>query len=139
MSFKYCIAKMVDTAPVYQTDTVNTWVSDITDKSVEWYASEGAARNALRGPETYVVPYDEFTIAMRCEALTRACKALSEAIRVGAVDAQGAGSWLYVGPDVYDALKIYTEKVNRGDVCDFRFGTFHGISVCSCTIREETK
>lgn len=134
MSFKYCIAKLVDTAPVYQTDTVNTWVSDIADKSVEWYASEESARNALRGPETFVVPYEDITIAMRCEALTRACEALSEAIRVGAVSEFGAPS-LLTDREVFEAAGIKLEREDKSGHMVIWNGTLHGVTVY-CGVRE---
>lgn len=134
MSFKYCIAKMVGTAPVYQTDTVNTWVSDITDKSVEWYASEGAARNALRGPETFVVPYEDITIAMRCDALLRACEALSEAVRVGAIDEVPDYASLYVNKDVFDGLGINPTSTTNGEVSVTRHGYVNGIPVSCQTL-----
>lgn len=134
MNFKYCIAKMVDTAPVYQTDTVNTWVYDITDSTVEWYASEGSARSALRGPETFVVPYEEFTMATRCEALTRACEAISEAIRVGAVSGYGMTS-LLTEREVFEAAGIQLEREDKRGPMGIWYGTLHGVTVY-CGARE---
>lgn len=136
MQLKFCIAKMIGTTPVYQTDTANTWVSDITNKSVEWYASEGAARNALQGPETFVVPYEDITMAARCDALLRACEALSEAVRVGAVKDVPEYAALYVPEDVYRHFGVQTDQVTRGEISLTEHGHIHDIPVCCQTLLE---
>lgn len=139
MQLKFCIAKMVGASPVYQTDTVNTWVSDITDKSVEWYASEGAARNALQGPETFVVPYEDITMAMRCDALLLACEALAEAVRVGVAEDVPRYSALYVPADVFHHLGVQVEEVNRGEISDIEHGHIAGIPVACQVLTEVSK
>lgn len=139
MNLKFCIAKMVGTAPVYLTNTVNTWVSDITDKNVEWHASEGAAVNALQGPETFVVPYDDITMSMRCDALLRACEALSEAVRVGAIDEIPEYASLYVKEDVFDGLGINPTSTTNGEVSVTRHGYVNGIPVSCQTLLEVSK
>ena len=128
MNLKFCIAKMVGTAPVYQTNNPNTWVSDIADGTVKWYPSEGAARDALGGPETFVVPYEDITMAMRCEALTRACEALSEAIRVGAVSEFGTPS-LLTDREVFEAARVQLEVEDKSGPMVIWYGALHGITV----------
>lgn len=119
-----------------QTDTVNTWVSDITDKMVEWYPSEGAARNALQGPDTFVVPYEDITMAMRCDALLLACEALAEAIRVGAVEEIPICAALYVPADVFHRSGVQVEEVTHSEISTTEHGHIAGVPVACLTLTE---
>lgn len=136
MQLKFCIAKMVGTSPVYQTDTINTWVSDITDSTVKWYLSEGAAREALGGPEAFVVPYEDITLSVRCESLTLACEALAEAIRVGAVWEIPSYAALYVHADVFHRSGVRVEEVTHGEISTIEHGHIAGIPVSCQTLTE---
>lgn len=135
MNLKFCISKMVGAAPVYQTSNLNIWVSSITDSTVKWYLSEGAAREALGGPETFVVPYEDITMAMRCDALLRACEALSEAVRVGAIDEVPDYASLYVNKDVFDGLGINPTSTISGEASVTRHGYVNGIPVSCQTLQ----
>lgn len=137
MQLKFCIAKMVGTAPVYQTDTVNTWVSDITDSTVEWYASEGAARNALQGPETFVVPFQYVDTTEQAKALQRACEAIQQAIDIGAVS-EFSSILLITDKDVFEKAEIDVERENKSGCLSIFYGTLDSVEV-SYSVMEVSK
>lgn len=127
MKIKFCIAKLIDTQPVYMTDTVGTWVSDIGDPTVRWYDRETDAMDAVETPLLYVVPKEYIDAEVQLEALTRACEALAEAERVGAIDCP---TTVYIKQELFDTVVRTVTRDNSSDGFVSRHGYFNGVDVC---------
>lgn len=130
MQLKYCIAKMVGTEPVYMTDTVNTWVSDINSPDVLWFAFKldaEAARDSTRDCLCYVAPYEHIDTQVRVDALTRACEALAEAIRVGAVES--SQTEIEVPYEVFKSANMTQLSEFPGEIYVTHSGFLNGVKV----------
>lgn len=129
MRYKYCVAKMVGTEPVYRTDTVNTWVSDITSSDVKWYASYAVARNAIQTPGTFVVPYENISMDDKRSALLRACESISEALRIGAIVDFPRYCEIHVPKDVFECSVTDEVRVRNGETAVTKHSYISGIPV----------
>lgn len=127
MKIKYCIAKMVGSEQVYLTNTANTWVSDINSESVKWHSESKDAWRLLVDPMWYVVPYEHIDTQVRVEAITLACKAISEAIRVGAINPETMQ--IEVPYEVFKNCGLQNCSVHTGELFYHHKGELHGVTI----------
>lgn len=137
MAIKYCIAKDFGAVRLYfagATNNTETWISYIKSPSVVLWNNEKDAQKALRGPTSYVVPM--VYANKRVDALEACCKALRDAIDIGALS--NLTPSLLVDRDVFEAAGILVIREENHENYSIRYGKLHGIELY-CSVWGDSK